>query len=411
AESVSPVSSPSTPLDGPNESKRRRRILGLGALAFIVLFAIAAIVMIPWVQDDLTERVSSKLDAAGLTGLSVSFDGQDGTIRCAAGAANGKSAQIKTIAQSVYGVRVAEVEGCGTASPTPTPTTVATTATTAPVTTASPTTAPATTTPATTVAAPTTQPVALLAASVALTPGSPKVTLKGTVATAAQADTLAVAATAAFGEGNVVNELVVSGGPSIPADDGLVLDLTKLMAAMPGRLVDGEAGILKGGTYLRGTYLDDQALAALVSTAGQARVAAGAVVLTPRAVATVDQAAELEKELNAVVNVAPIPFDSSKATLRPEADPILDKVAALALKYAGVSISVDGHTDTTGSAESNLALSQARADAVRDALVSRGVPAAQLSAKGYGETQPLLPDDSEENKAKNRRVVFSVVKQ
>jgi outer membrane protein OmpA-like peptidoglycan-associated protein len=377
-----------------------------------VLFAIAAAVMIPWVQDDLSERVSSKLDAAGLTGLSVSFDGQDGTIRCAAGAANGKSAQIKTIAESVYGVRVAEVQGCGTAAPAPTPTTVASTATTAaPVTTAAPTTVPVTTAAPTTAAPATTQPVVLIAASVVLTPGSPKVTLKGTVATAAQADTLVVAATAAFGEGNVVNELVVSGGPSVPADDGLVLDLTKLMAAMPGRLVDGEAGISKGGTYLKGTYLDDQALAALVSTAGQARVASGALVLTPRAVATVDQAAELEKELNAVVNVAPIPFDSSKATLRPEADPILDKVAALALKYAGVSISVDGHTDTTGSAESNLALSQARADAVRDALVSRGVPSAQLSAKGYGETQPLLPDDSEENKAKNRRVVFSVVKQ
>lgn len=378
-------------------------------MASAVLFAISAVVMIPWVQDDLTERVGKELDAAGFTGLSVSFDGQDGTIRCATGAANGKSAEIRAIAEGVYGVRVADVQGCGTADTASVPTTIATTST--PATTAAPvTTAAAVTTSPTTVAPPTTTPPSTLATSVVVAAGSPKVALRGTVATAAQADTLVVAATAAFGEGNVTNELVVSGAPSLPTEDGLVLDLTKLMAVMPGKLVEGEAGILRGGTYLRGTYLDDQALAALVTAAGQVRVAAGAVVLTPRAVATVDQAAELEKELNAVVNVAPIPFDSSKATLRPEADPILDKVAALALRYAGVSISVDGHTDTTGSAESNLALSQARADAVRDALVSRGVPATQLSSKGYGETQPLLPDDSEDNKAKNRRVVFSVVK-
>ena len=63
-----------------------------------------------------------------------------------------------------------------------------------------------------------------------------------------------------------------------------------------------------------------------------------------------------------------------------------------------------------GSEQGNLTVSQQRADAVRVALVQMGVPDAQLAAKGYGEANPVAPNDTPENKAKNRRVVFVVGK-
>ncbi len=71
---------------------------------------------------------------------------------------------------------------------------------------------------------------------------------------------------------------------------------------------------------------------------------------------------------------------------------------------------MQGYTDSDGSEQGNLKVSQQRADAVRVELVSMGVPTAQLSAVGYGEANPVAPNDTPENKAKNRRVVFVVGK-
>ena len=70
-----------------------------------------------------------------------------------------------------------------------------------------------------------------------------------------------------------------------------------------------------------------------------------------------------------------------------------------------MKLEISGHTDNTGSKAHNLKLSQGRADAVKTMLVSKyGIDAKRLTAKGYGDTKPVVPNTSDANKAKNRRV-------
>ncbi len=97
-------------------------------------------------------------------------------------------------------------------------------------------------------------------------------------------------------------------------------------------------------------------------------------------------------------------FDTGKATIQPASATTLDQ-AAEALKTAPqLVVEIGGHTDNVGSPESNLTLSQQRAESVQAALVERGVPADRLSAKGYGQTAPVADNRTEEGRARNRRV-------
>ena len=101
-----------------------------------------------------------------------------------------------------------------------------------------------------------------------------------------------------------------------------------------------------------------------------------------------------------------IRFDSGKATLRPESMGVINQIYNLLAEHAELSFSIVGHTDSDGSEESNLVLSEARANAVKDALVEAGISADRLSAKGMGESQAVDTNATPEGKANNRRVEF-----
>jgi OOP family OmpA-OmpF porin len=73
-------------------------------------------------------------------------------------------------------------------------------------------------------------------------------------------------------------------------------------------------------------------------------------------------------------------------------------------RHQDLEVEIAGHTDSTGSESYNQALSQRRADSVREALIAGGIDAARLSAKGYGESEPIADNDTEEGRAKTRRV-------
>ena len=97
-------------------------------------------------------------------------------------------------------------------------------------------------------------------------------------------------------------------------------------------------------------------------------------------------------------------FDNDKATLRPESSAILDKAAAALKEWGDVKVEVAGYTDDRSSDEHNLKLSQHRAETVRSYLIGKGIEANRLIAKGYGESQPIADNNTDEGRFKNRRV-------
>jgi outer membrane protein OmpA-like peptidoglycan-associated protein len=97
-------------------------------------------------------------------------------------------------------------------------------------------------------------------------------------------------------------------------------------------------------------------------------------------------------------------FDFDKATLRPEDIAIIDRDVSSLDKWGNVNIEIAGHTDSRGSDEYNMDLSQQRAEAVRHYLVSKGIAADRLSSKGYGESQPVADNAMDEGRFQNRRV-------
>jgi OOP family OmpA-OmpF porin len=99
-----------------------------------------------------------------------------------------------------------------------------------------------------------------------------------------------------------------------------------------------------------------------------------------------------------------IHFDTGKATIKPESEKIVDEIAALLKANPGLQVTIEGHTDNTGTPQRNKALSEQRARAVVDAVVGQGVEASRLSAVGWGQEKPVADNATEEGRAKNRRV-------
>lgn len=116
-------------------------------------------------------------------------------------------------------------------------------------------------------------------------------------------------------------------------------------------------------------------------------------------------------DVNALVkalNLQIINFASGSSDIPADNKAILDQAATLLSKVSGVKLNVGGHTDSTGNAAANKALSQRRAQAVVDYLTSKGVDGSKLVAQGHGSDQPVAENTTEEGRFKNRRIEFSV---
>jgi len=117
-------------------------------------------------------------------------------------------------------------------------------------------------------------------------------------------------------------------------------------------------------------------------------------------------ASSLADELNKSGHVAVygIHFETGKANILPDSENILGEIVKMLQQNPDVKLSVEGHTDNVGSAASNQALSEKRAQAVVLWLTAHGVDAARLKAKGWGQTKPVADNATEDGRAKNRRV-------
>ncbi len=115
-----------------------------------------------------------------------------------------------------------------------------------------------------------------------------------------------------------------------------------------------------------------------------------------------------QKNLDAVLGRATIHFESDSERIRPESMKLLEEVARILNTCPKTRVLVAGHTDATGSATYNQSLSERRAAAVGRALVKLGVSASRFSAVGYGESRPVADNDTEEGRAKNRRIEFII---
>lgn len=97
-------------------------------------------------------------------------------------------------------------------------------------------------------------------------------------------------------------------------------------------------------------------------------------------------------------------FDTAKATLKSESGDAITQITKALTAHPQLKIEIDGHTDNSGTTASNATLSQRRAESVRAALIAKGIDASRLTAKGFGQDKPIESNDTEEGRAKNRRV-------
>ncbi len=299
-------------------------------------------------EHNLTDRSNHALSAAGLTDIQVSFTGRDGTLHAPNQADADKALAI---VRALDGVRVAHAV-VDAAPPVSTPPTV----------------------------------------SLVLVAG--KLTLTGTVPTADAKAALEKSAGTVFGAGNVTDSLTVDASVTAAGLAGL----TDVLSAFGTQTTDATAKLGDGTLTLTGTVTDQPTKDAVEAAAGKAVGAAHVVDnLTVKAV---------QQQL---IEIPPITFVTGSATLTPEGQAALANAAAVLNAHPAVRIRIEGNTDSNGSAASNLALSQARAQTVLDTLAGLGVARDRMESVGYGETRPKVPDNSPANQAINRRVDFVVL--
>jgi cytochrome c oxidase subunit 2 len=125
----------------------------------------------------------------------------------------------------------------------------------------------------------------------------------------------------------------------------------------------------------------------------------------------VETAMSAEAEDEKIIRLNYVQFETGSSELTPNSKYELGNLATFLKDNAGVSIEISGHSDNTGDASANLALSNQRATAVKNYLVENGVTADRMSAQGYGQTRPVDTNETEEGRQNNRRTEFKIISQ
>ncbi|MBI5272348.1 MAG: OmpA family protein [Burkholderiales bacterium] len=116
-----------------------------------------------------------------------------------------------------------------------------------------------------------------------------------------------------------------------------------------------------------------------------------------------------QEQLDAALANRIVEFEPASAVLTPQGQAVLDQLWPVLQRMPGRQFEIVGHTDAQGARSANVALSQARADAVRAYLVNRGLPTGAFVTAGVGPDRPVAPNDSAQGRARNRRIEFRVL--
>ena len=226
-----------------------------------------------------------------------------------------------------------------------------------------------------------------------------KVRLRGVMPDQDNIDRIVAAASAVYGSANVINEMSV--GDSVASPDYLST-LPAIFGAIEG-LTPWRVNVENGTASIEGQAISEDAVAGTEARLATALNAAGLTLssslqVDPNAVATV-----LTELLQGTAT-----FRVGSSELSPEATELLNEAVEILLANPTTRLRVEGHTDDVGSDADNLALSEARSQAVVDYLVGGGVGADRLVAVGFGESQPIADNATADGRAQNRRIEFVV---
>ncbi len=428
ASTASASTSPNTPMTPKggsasvlsNPKRRRRLAAALIAAELVLLTGAVAILRRSSIQDRLTTSVSDAI-SIDHPGLRVTVDGRDVTISGAVTDPSAK-AKIAAIARRRPGVRTVNIAGLGTVADLD-PANTGTTPDGAPV--------------------PTTSPLPIRPPQVTASFSPTAIVVSGEVPSSESKDALLGRLRTSKG-GLLSDKLTVTAKPTERADlaeyrrvgtfldtiarvgpakadvnfDRTILTLTAEVGSSTDRdllrregvvLVGGDPGLVRGQISLTGETAETTVAGSLPTDsvpASSTTVASGPVTVPP--LPSTPQAQAAQAAITTAIGDRTISFNKNSSVLSAAGKTIVDDVAS-ALVSSAAKVEIGGHTDDKGRTELNQALSQQRADAVRDALIASGIDGGRVTAKGYGEDVPIANNATESGRAKNRRIELRVV--
>jgi len=118
---------------------------------------------------------------------------------------------------------------------------------------------------------------------------------------------------------------------------------------------------------------------------------------------------EIELEIKDILKLNKVEFETASTVITPNGEAIIVKIAEVLKKYPNIKVEIAGYTDSTGNKEFNQKLSQQRADSVKEELIKQNIDSSRLTAKGYGDSKPLVTKADSQDIQENRRVEFHII--
>ena len=334
----------------------RGKLVGMSLVGLLVLYALTWVSCSKHIEQHLRTRAFVELQREGFVVDDVQFDGRDGRVVLAS-TESGRDNLAQQAAVEISGVRQVSVE----------------------------------------VAEPEVIPPNMPEIEVRL--ANETVTITGYVPTVDLRNEIIRSAQQLFGAQYANAELEVD--PSASGDPRVGSRLGELLSVLRSNLPDGAAALSGPSITVTGA-VDEEGHRDQLETALTEALGAGVEVSNELVVAP------LQSRMDALLRGRVVAFAPGSARVLPQSIGLLDSVSVLLNRYPAGQINVEGHTDSDGTAETNLQLSQRRSESVVRYLVARGIAGERLAAVGRGDTRPLLPNTTPEGKAKNRRVEIIV---